>query len=285
MLFLSLTGSFQNFVNQCNPTCVFLSALATFGDAGEFRRALTLFTQMKKSASLFSAMSAADDDEGDRGGGPASSPDGAAHSGGDGGGEEAAPTASATLQSIDLVLDPPKPTLVTYSTLMSRAVSLGKPRVALRLWNLMTNQPNYYSNAISRRQRADRRVIDARADPSSELVDARDVIVPDAICCNILMNAYAKLGDHVAARSVLNAMLGLGGAEWHVHGGIPPTGVTVVTYNTLADACKSAGELGAALEVVELMTSHAGVSGDSSLLPDIRTYTSEPFAFRFEPRD
>ena len=49
------------------------------------------------------------------------------------------------IHSIDLVLDPPKPTLVTYSTLMSRAVSLGKPRVALRLWNLMCNQPNFYT--------------------------------------------------------------------------------------------------------------------------------------------
>ena len=87
------------------------------------------------------------------------------------------------------------------------------------------------------------------------------------------MNAYAKLGEHESARSILNAMLDLGNDGFECHEGIPPTAVTVVTYNTLADACKTAGELGSALEVLELMTSHAEVKGDKSLLPDARTYT------------
>ena len=173
------------------------------------------------------------------------------------------------LHSIDLVLDPPKPSLVTYSTLMSRAVSLGKPRVALRLWNLMKNQPNFHTNVISRNLR-DVRVakLDLQLLESDE-----DVIVPDSIFCNTLMNAYAKLGEHESARSILNAMLDLGYDGFECHEGIPPTAVTVVTYNTLADACKTAGELGSALEVLELMTSHSEVKGDKSLLPDARTYT------------
>ena len=173
------------------------------------------------------------------------------------------------LHSIDLVLDPPKPSLVTYSTLMSRAVSLGKPRVALRLWNLMKNQPNFHTNVISRNLR-DVRV--AKLD--LQLLESdKDVIVPDSIFCNTLMNAYAKLGEHESARSILNAMLDIGNDGFECHEGIPPTAVTVVTYNTLADACKTAGELGSALEVLELMTSYAEVKGDKSLLPDARTFT------------
>jgi pentatricopeptide repeat protein len=46
--------------------------------------------------------------------------------------------------------------LVTYSTLISRAVGVGKPRVAIRLWNLMKNQPTFYTNVISRKMRQGR---------------------------------------------------------------------------------------------------------------------------------
>ena len=44
-------------------------------------------------------------------------------------------TTAATIRTpaVDLVSNLPKPTLVTYSALMSRAVSLGKPRVVLCL--------------------------------------------------------------------------------------------------------------------------------------------------------
>ena len=110
-----------------------------------------------------------------------------------------------------------------------------------------------------------------------------DAIVHDVI----LMNAHAKLGDHVAARCILDAMLGVahggGGASLsssaaaaarrlcHHHSlGIPRTAPTVVTYNTLSDACKRAGELGAALEVIELMTAASERTGDVGLRPDVR---------------
>jgi len=228
---------------------------------------------MKKSASLFSMTSA---------GQPS-----ATKSGDDANNKNKVQSATAganasnnppTLNSIDLVLDPPKPTLVTYSTLMSRAVSLGKPRVALRLWNLMKNQPNFYSNVISRRQREDgsRSVEKREGELLKELRQEEGAIVPDVIFCNTLMNAYAKLGEHAAARSILDAMLGPGtrrDVRPARHEGIPPTSPTAVTYNTLADACKAAGELGAALEVPELMTARAEATGDGGMLPDARTYT------------
>ncbi|KAL9186182.1 hypothetical protein ACHAXT_005420 [Thalassiosira profunda] len=235
-------------VRQCN------SALAAFGDAGEFRRALRLFVQMKKSATLAGTMDASSSS--------IHAFDSTLSEGG-----------SSRISSIELVLAPPKPTLVTYSTLMSRAVSLGKPRVALRLWNLMRNQPNFYTNVISRRRR-DKRIATKRVDTTElrrlEMEDDA-VIIPDVVFCNVLMNVYAKLGDHVSARSILNAMLGVNGV---CHEGIPLTGPTVVTYNTLADACKGAGELGSALETLELMIHHADETGDRSCLPDVQTYTT-----------
>ena len=40
----------------------------------------------------------------------------------------------------------PIPALVTYSTMMSRAVYLGKPLVAIRLWNIMRQQPEFFSS-------------------------------------------------------------------------------------------------------------------------------------------
>lgn len=237
-------------VRECN------AALATFGDSGDFRRAVRLFMQMKKSAGLSkkpympvtsqqSLMSAYMDLK---------------HT-------------SATLLALDMVLNPPKPSLVTYSTLISRAISLGKPRVALRLWNLMRNQPEFYLNILTRK-RVDGLLVDELKTVSEEQLrslEEEGAIVPDVIFCNSLMNAHAKLGDHVAARSILNAMLGASTSQ--VHEGIPQIEPTVITYNTLADACKEGGELGHALEVLDLMTVRAEQTGDKSLLPDELTYT------------
>ena len=201
---------------------------------------------------------------------------------------------TATTAAVDLVPDPPKPTLVTYSALMSRAVSLGKPRVALRLWNLMRNQRNFYTRVLSSESggrggdkggnASDRDHRDGGGGGGGDDDGDDDVVIPDVIFCNTLMNAYAKLGDHESARSVLNAMVGAGtgwggggdvvGVGARCHDGIPPTEPTAVTYNTLADACKVAGELGEALEVPLLMRAHAEArGGDASLLPDARTYT------------
>ena len=70
----------------------------------------------------------------------------------------------------------PVPTLVTYSTLMSRAVKLHKPQVALRLWKLKGPQ-----------------------------------IQPDTKAANILMNCYAKLADVDRAEALLYEMQNDGG--------------------------------------------------------------------------
>ncbi|KAL3793109.1 hypothetical protein HJC23_005611 [Cyclotella cryptica] len=253
-------------VRQCN------AAIATFGDAGDFRRALKLFTQMRKSVSIIRRISRSCNWFSSTGisdntiyGWATETIDGSNYE-----------NDTGQNLSIDLVKDAPAPTLVTYSTLMSRAVSVGKPRVAIRLWNLMKNQPNFYTNVISRKQRQGR-----ISDPSvfldpNELhkLEVEDsAIVPDVIFCNTLMNAYAKLGDHKMARFILNSMLGSPKAGNIVLHEIPQVDPTVVTFNTLADACKEAGDLAAGLEVLELMSSHAQRTGDKTIAPDARTYT------------
>lgn len=259
-------------VRHCNE------AIATFGDAGDFKRALNLFMQMRKvsammrmskGGSVFSSSNSQNlkDDRSEMKRDDAETFEKSRN--------------SVQKSPIDLVSSPPKPNLVTYSTMMSRAVSLGKPRVALRLWNLMRNQPNFYTNVLSRKLRAGRIICEdaeqlmGRAGLQA-LEEDETVIVPDVICCNTLMNAYAKLGDNVMARSVLNSMLGAnndGEQKMLCHEGIPRTTPTVVTYNTLADACKVAGELGEALEVLQLMKHHASKTGEKPVVPDAMTYT------------
>ena len=267
-------------VRRCN------SALATFGDVGDFGRALRLFALMRKSASIMTLlrrkmMEEEDDDEVDE-----------EEEDDDEGGSSTTNVTNFVIDNdnsninnvnnnvditddervivplfgiIDMVQNPPKPTLVTYSALMSRAISLRKPKVALRLWNLMRNQVNFYAH---HGQNSSSSSSSSSTTTIAEF-DDDDILIPDVILCNTLMNAYAKLGNHEAARSILNAMV-TGG---DIISGIPPTDPTVVTYNTLADACKVAGDLGAALEVPELMIARANVTGDASLLPDARTYT------------
>lgn len=112
------------------------AALAALGDSGELLRALRLFGKMRK-AGIF----------------------------------------QARLQSkTNLNWPVPVPTLVTYSTLMSRAVKASKPLVALRLWNIMGPE-----------------------------------IVPDLKAANILMNCYAKLADVENAEALLDQMKNGGG--------------------------------------------------------------------------
>ena len=138
------------------------------------------------------------------------------------------------------VLPPvPAPTLVTYSTIMSRAVRMGKPRVALRLWNLMTKQRGFFINNPS---------------PAS-------TIVPDIKAANILMNCYAKLGDVTSARDLLNQMLKGNGRD------VPYIHPNLVTYNTLLDACHKGEDLDTALEIKEQIDG-------AGLIPDTRTYTT-----------
>jgi pentatricopeptide repeat protein len=163
-------------VRQCN------AAIATFGDSGDFRRALKVFTDMRKSVSIMRRMF--------RSSSLLSQVDSNDHTSLSSDKESQMPK-KGTLHSpdLDLVEAPPAPTLVTYSTLISRAVTVRKPRVAVRLWNLMKNQPTYYTNVISRKQRQGR-----ISDPSVFLDPAElrkleledDAIVPDVIFWYVL---------------------------------------------------------------------------------------------------
>jgi pentatricopeptide repeat protein len=135
----------------------------------------------------------------------------------------------------------PTPTLVTFSTIMSRAVYLGKPLVAIRLWKIMRGQPDFFSSDLS--------------------VSTLFRIVPDVKSANILMNCYAKLGNLDSAQGLLDQMLHGGGED------VPRMTPNLVTYNTLLDACHVSGELDAALSVKEQLES-------TGIRADARTYTT-----------
>jgi pentatricopeptide repeat protein len=107
------------------------AALAAFGDARELLRALRLFGKMRKATALQEHLR----------------------------------------ERINFAWPVPVPTLVTYSTLMSRAVKAQKPRVALRMWNLKGTD-----------------------------------VVPDVKAANILMNCFAKLADVDKAQDLLSQM-------------------------------------------------------------------------------
>lgn len=182
------------------------SALATFGDSGELLRALRLFMKMRKAALL----------------------------------EKHFLNKGARSWPV------PSPTLVTYSTIMSRANRMGKPRVALRMWNLMLKTPEFvYSR-------------DRKFSPA--LLRSNE-IVPDIKAANILMNSYAKLADVDAAQDLLNQMRLGNGTD------VPRLEPNLVTYNTVLDACHKAGDLDAALGTMEQLER-------SGLQPDAWSYTS-----------
>ena len=203
-------------VRECN------AALATLGDAGELLRALRLFDKMRKAAALSLTLKGRASDDG-----------GAAMS----------TNSAASTDAYDKVM-PPAPTLVTYSTLMSRAIYLGKAPVSLRLWKLMKSQAEFFRNNENSR-------------PTSQ-----QPIVPDGKAANILMNSYAKLGDYESALDLMNQMTSDEGGD-----DVPPIPPNLVTWNTLVDACHRAGDLSAALDVYDAMTS-------ANFRPDARTYTS-----------
>lgn len=134
-------------VRQCN------SALATFGDVGDFSRALRLFAKMRKSASMIPSrrkkMEYEEDDDIDDNDNEISGTNvtNSVIDNDDNFNSNIIKDERVIVPfgGIDMVQNPPKPTLVTYSALMSRAISLRKPKVALRLWNLMKNQVNFYT--------------------------------------------------------------------------------------------------------------------------------------------
>lgn len=135
----------------------------------------------------------------------------------------------------------PIPTLVTFSAMMSRAVYLGKPLVAMRLWKIMKSQPNFFS--------------------STSNVPSSLRIVPDVKAANILMNCYAKLGDTEAAQDLLHQMTFGSGRD------VPPMAPNLVTYNTLLDACNKCDDLDLSLSVKEQLERE-------HIAPDARTYTT-----------
>lgn len=178
---------------ECN------AALATLGDNREFLRALRLFGNMRKSSVL----------------------------------ERALKKNTANMESSyyarrafqDAGAWPvPIPTLVTYSTLMSRLVKANKPVVALRLWNLM--------------------ILD------------KEILNIDVKAANILMNCYAKVADINAATDLLEMMK----SQHSVVLRLPLP--NLITYNTYLSALSKAGDLDRALaELTEMIGS--GISPDT----------------------
>ena len=182
-------------VRDCN------TAMATFGDGGNFLRALGLFLKMRKATTI-------------------------------------AQTNTELLSKWNV----PVPTLVTYSTLMSRAVQVGKERLALRLWYLMKTQPRFFSSNQGTKINT-------------------MVILPDVKAANILMNVHAKLCDVESAQYLMGQMIYGNGTD------VPKLEPNIVTYNSLLDACRRAGDLDAALEAKRQLD-------ESDLMPDARTYTT-----------
>lgn len=218
-------------IRECN------GALATFGDSGDFKRALNLFWAMRKSAIVVTSYQ------------------------------------SDISQMTTLIL-PPVPTLVTYSTLMSRAVALKKEKVALRLWRLMISSPSFYTNRNT-----------------STGMKFGAPIVPDIRAVNILMNVFAKLGDSKSAKKLIDQLyngrvipyaesLDQNNKEHDLEssGGredpisliqvVPQLEPNIVTYNTMIDACIRAGDFDGAMDALEHMKYNKKFS------PDIYTYTS-----------
>lgn len=111
----------------------------------------------------------------------------------------------------------PEPTLVTYSTLMSRFVKADKPLVALRLWKIMID---------------------------SNMKDSVDVKA-----CNILMNCYAKTADVPMAQKLLCDME----SQRQIKNSPYPL-PNLITYNTFLATCQNAGDIDTALEAVPRIT-------------------------------
>ena len=242
------------------------SALAAFGDGGDLLRALRLYFKMRKATQLaLSALS----------------------------------SSNASSDETPLV---PTPTLVTFSTLMSRAVSLGKPQVALRIWKVMRDQTDFFSYTSAASSIDNSINSKASNSPTIKASELKNLIVPDVKSANILMNTYAKLGDIEAAEDLMKQMQTKpvlsqqdkqhASPQNVVFGGgidVPCLKPNLVTYNTLLDACQKTGEIDKALywkSVLEresnqkeggrnraTITYKNGKTRSIRLRPDARTYT------------
>lgn len=188
----SETSSYPS-VRECN------AALAIMGDTNDFKRALRLFGQMRKAQMLVSSYNSIIDQQ------------------------ENQQQYQQQQQTEDdsrfhltsrTYLYPPSPTLVTYSTLMSRAVSLGKQQVALRLWRLMILQEQFYTNfdtttafmTTTTITDNTHKIVGGNSTPtSSSTIHGESLqlggapIIPDIKAVNILMNVFAKMADHESA--------------------------------------------------------------------------------------
>lgn len=209
-------------IRECN------TAIAAFGDASDLLRALKLFGKMRKSVTLHRSLQQHLE-------------------------RNAQHPIRATASTVGMLLPPiPAPTIVTYSTLMSRFVKANKPIVALRLWNLMihTNHPH-------------------RQEPF-------EPIVIDVKAANILMNCYAKLADVTTAQQLLQDMRAVDTSiatapkqmlRKSNRFSLQLPKPNSITYNTFLSACHKAGDLDAAVKAVSDMH-------DDDLATDTLTYTT-----------
>jgi pentatricopeptide repeat protein len=216
-------------IRECN------AAIAAFGDAADLLRALKLFGKMRKSVTLHRSLQQQVEMNSQQ------------HIGG-------------MLSPVGTLLPPiPAPTIVTYSTLMSRFVKANKPIVALRLWNLMI-----HSTYPQRHEQLEPIVIDVKA-------------------ANILMNCYAKMADVSAAQQLLRDMRASDASITidqnssstpnhilHKRRSRHPVQLpkpNTITYNTFLSACHKAGDLDAAVKAVSDMQA-------DHLATDTLTYTT-----------
>lgn len=219
-----VAGSFLLFptIRECN------AALAAFGDAQEFLRALKFFGKMRKASRL---------------------------------------AGSSMRKGVHRSV--PTPTLVTYSTLMSRFLKANKAVVALRLWTLMLQS--------------------SPLPTSSESSVSPPVLEIDVKAANILMNCHAKMANVQAAQELLHEMKktmllpaktvssssSATTVQQQQHGSLSSPHVVLqwprpnsITYNTFLSACHKAGDLDAAVQAIADMTLV------QKLRPDAQTYTS-----------
>lgn len=220
-------------IRECN------AALATFGDTNQLLRALQLFGKMRKAVTLYrtlqhyliTVMDTNNNDDNNN---------------------NSSPHQQHYQRITNHWLPPiPAPTVVTYSTLMSRFVKADKPVVALRLWDLMiqgssTNNQHNINN-----------------------IGPSEPIVIDVKAANILMNCYAKRADVRSAQQLLDNMKMATQSSYNntneASVSTKPTGQKTakstirmpspnsITFNTFLSACHKAGDLDAAMAAVQDM--------------------------------
>jgi pentatricopeptide repeat protein len=261
-------------IRECN------AALATFGDQGDLLRALRLYFKMRKAGAVYDRLVVA---------ASASSVSATSRK------PQEQPSSSLPVPLGSFPAVPsaivPVPTMATYSTLMSRAISLGKPSVAVRVWRILRQEPAFFTATTAAAPAAGRGPTTPLSSSSASAAASTRRLVPDIKAANILMNAYAKMGDLPAAEDLMEQLGTPPTTEGNVDGGgpdLPYLRPNLVTYNTLLDACRRTGELDRALRYKEQMLTPTTrqttttISGRRRLVgpavhpirPDARTFTT-----------